>query len=110
MSRICFGFSIPADALDPARRATYVDDVNRALELVEGHFDAAWVIDHLQFGAADVLEGFTTLAYFSALHPRLKFGHTVLSQSFRNPGLLAKMGATLQFLSGGRYMLGIGTG
>jgi alkanesulfonate monooxygenase SsuD/methylene tetrahydromethanopterin reductase-like flavin-dependent oxidoreductase (luciferase family) len=110
VGRIQFGFSIPADALDKRRRATYVDDVNRALDLVSGSFDAAWVIDHLQFGDADVLEGFTTLAYLAALHPRLKVGHAVLCQSFRNPALLAKMGATLQFLSGGRYIFGIGAG
>ena len=110
MGRIQFGFSIPADALDKRRRATYVEDVNRALDLISGSFDAAWVIDHLQFSDADVLEGFTTLAYLAALHPRLKVGHTVLCQSFRNPALLAKMGATLQFLSGGRYIFGIGAG
>lgn len=101
---------MPADHLDKARRATYVENVNRALDLVTGHFDSAWVIDHLQFGDADVLEGFTTLTYMAALHPQLKFGHTVLCQSFRNPALLAKMGATLQFVSGGRFMLGIGAG
>jgi alkanesulfonate monooxygenase SsuD/methylene tetrahydromethanopterin reductase-like flavin-dependent oxidoreductase (luciferase family) len=64
----------------------------------------------LQFGDQDVLEGFTTLSYMAARHPQLKFGHTVLCQSFRNPALLAKMGATLQFLSGGRFILGIGAG
>nr|MBA2363982.1 LLM class flavin-dependent oxidoreductase [Chloroflexia bacterium] len=46
----------------------------------------------------------------AALHPRLVFGHTVLCQSFRNPALVAKMAATLQLLSGGRYVLGIGAG
>jgi alkanesulfonate monooxygenase SsuD/methylene tetrahydromethanopterin reductase-like flavin-dependent oxidoreductase (luciferase family) len=110
MRRIEFGFTMPADALDKARRGTYVDDLNRALEIVAGHFDSAWYIDHLQFGDGDVLEGFTALSYMAALHPRLKFGHTVLCQSFRNPGLLAKMGATLQFLSGGRFILGLGAG
>ena len=40
----------------------------------------------------------------------LQFGHTVLCQSFRNPALLAKMAATLQFLSGGRFILGLGAG
>jgi alkanesulfonate monooxygenase SsuD/methylene tetrahydromethanopterin reductase-like flavin-dependent oxidoreductase (luciferase family) len=50
------------------------------------------------------------LTYMSALHPELRFGHTVLCQSFRNPALVAKMGATLQFLSGGRFILGIGAG
>ncbi len=114
MPRIHFGFCppcpLPSSARDTARRATLVDDLNRALNLVAGHFDSAWIVDHLQFGDADVLEGFTTLAYLAALHPRLKFGHSVLCQSFRNPALLAKMGATLQFLSGGRFILGIGAG
>lgn len=110
MARVQFGFIMPADKLDKQRRATYVEDVNRALDLVAGHFDAAWIIDHLQFGDDDVLEGFTALAYLAALHPQLKFGHTVLCQSFRNPALLAKMAATLQFMSGGRFILGIGAG
>jgi alkanesulfonate monooxygenase SsuD/methylene tetrahydromethanopterin reductase-like flavin-dependent oxidoreductase (luciferase family) len=110
MTRIQFGFTMPADNLDKARRATFVEDLNRALDLVAGHFDSAWFIDHLQFGDADQLEGFTALTYMAARHPQLKFGHTVLCQSFRDPALLAKMGATLQFLSGGRFILGIGAG
>jgi len=110
MTRIQLGFCMPGDSLDKKRRATFVEDLNRALELVTGHFDSAWIIDHLQFGDADVLEGFTALTYLAALHPQLKFGHTVLCQSFRNPALLAKMGATLHFLSGGRFILGLGAG
>lgn len=110
MARIQLGFVMPADQLDKARRATFVADLDRALELISGHFDSAWIIDHLQFGAQDVLEGFTTLSYMAGRHPQLKLGHTVLCQSFRNPALLAKMGATLQFLSGGRFILGIGAG
>ena len=89
------GFTMPADKLDKGGRSTYVTNLNRALDLITGHFDSAWMIDHLQFGDADVLEGFTALTYMAALHPRLKFGHTVLCPSFRNPALLAKMGATL---------------
>ncbi|MCA9916604.1 MAG: LLM class flavin-dependent oxidoreductase [Anaerolineales bacterium] len=110
MTQVQFGFTMPADQLDKARQGTYVDDLNRALTLVHGHFDSAWFIDHLQFGDTAVLEGFTALSYIAALHPSLKFGHTVLCQSFRNPALLAKMGATLQFLSGGRFILGLGAG
>jgi hypothetical protein len=68
------------------------------------------MIDHLQDGADDMLESFTTISYLAALHPQLRFGQTVVCQSFRNPTLLAKMGATLQFLSGGRFMLGLGAG
>jgi alkanesulfonate monooxygenase SsuD/methylene tetrahydromethanopterin reductase-like flavin-dependent oxidoreductase (luciferase family) len=110
MTSVRFGFTMPADQLDKTQRATFVQDLNLALTLISGHFDSAWFIDHLQFGDADVLEGFTALSYMAALHPQLKFGHTVLCQSFRNPALLAKMGATLQFLSGGRFLFGIGAG
>lgn len=110
MPDLRFGFIIPADQLDKSRRKTYVDDLDRALTLAVGHFDSAWIIDHLQFGDTDLMESFTTLAYMAARHPQLKFGHTVVCQSYRNPALLAKMGATLQFLSGGRFLLGIGAG
>jgi hypothetical protein len=57
---------MPGDFLDKGRRATYVDDLNRALDLVAGHFDSAWFVDHLQFGDADVLEGFAALTYMAS--------------------------------------------
>jgi alkanesulfonate monooxygenase SsuD/methylene tetrahydromethanopterin reductase-like flavin-dependent oxidoreductase (luciferase family) len=110
MAGIQFGFCMNAETHNRAWRATWVEDLNRALELVAGHFDSAWIVDHLQSDKKDRLEGFTTLAYMAALHPQLKFGHSVLCQSFRNPALVAKMGATLQFLSGGRFILGMGAG
>ena len=108
MNSIQFGFVVPAECRN--RRASWMADVSRALDLVMGHFDSAWVVDHLQFGTMDVLEGFTTLTYLAARYPQLRFGHAVLCQSFRNPALLAKMGATLQLLSGGRFILGLGAG
>ena len=110
MSLIQFGFCLPSGARKLEQRATFVQDLNRALEMASGHFDSAWFVDHLQFGDEDVLEGFTALTYMAALHPQLQFGHAVLCQSIRNPALVAEMGATLQFLSGGRYILGIGAG
>jgi alkanesulfonate monooxygenase SsuD/methylene tetrahydromethanopterin reductase-like flavin-dependent oxidoreductase (luciferase family) len=110
MMAIQFGFCMPGDGLDKTRRATFVDDLNRALDVVAGHFHSAWFVDHLQFGDADVLEGFTALAYMASLHPQLTFGHVVLNQSLRNPALVAKMAATLHFMSRGRFVLGIGAG
>ncbi len=110
MSKVQFGLIVPGDALDKSRRHLYSEDVDRLLTSVKGHFHSAWFIDHLQFGSADVLEGWTALTYLSALHPELHWGHTVICQSFRNPALLAKMAATLQFMSGGRFVLGIGAG
>lgn len=38
MTRIQFGFCMPADRLDMARQPTFVDDLNRALDLVSGHY------------------------------------------------------------------------
>ena len=110
MARIEFGLVLPAEAREMGRRATWVADLDRALERATGHFQSAWVVDHLQFAATDVLEGWTLLTYMAARHPQLHFGHAVLCQSFRNPALLAKMGATLQLLTGGRFILGLGTG
>jgi hypothetical protein len=46
---------LPADQRDRQRRATFVQDLNRALDLAEGHFDSAWMVDHLQFGVDSTL-------------------------------------------------------
>ena len=110
MPTIRLGLVLPTEYRDQARRASLVADLDRTLALAAGHFDSAWMVDHLQFGDIDVLEGFTALTYLCARHPRLRFGNAVLCQSFRNPALLAKMAATLQFLSGGRFILGLGAG
>ena len=107
MGRVQFGLIVPEDVLGTSGRQGYLEDVDRLLTYVTGHYDSAWFIDHLQ---GDVLEGWTALTYLAARHPDLQWGHTVLAQSFRNPALVAKMGATLQFLSGGRFILGIGAG
>jgi alkanesulfonate monooxygenase SsuD/methylene tetrahydromethanopterin reductase-like flavin-dependent oxidoreductase (luciferase family) len=56
------------------------------------------------------LECLTTIAYFAAAYPTLKFGASVLCQSFRNPALLAKTVANLQLLTDGRFLFGIGAG
>ena len=107
MGRVQFGLIVPEQVLDAARRHLYVEDADRLLTYITGHYDSAWFIDHLQ---GEVLEGWTALTYLAARHPELQWGHTVLCQSFRNPALLAKMGATLSFLAGGRFILGIGAG
>ena len=88
------------------RHACYHDLLRRG----EGAFSSAWVSDHLMKGDQPMLEGWTTLAYLAAEFPGYTFGNTVLSQSYRNPALLAKMAATLQYLTEGRLILGIGAG
>ena len=87
-----------------------LDRYRGVLELLPAEFSTVWIEDHLQFEKRAIAEGWTSLTYLAALFPRFRFGHLVLSQSFRNPALLAKMAATLQALTGGRYILGIGAG
>src|SRR5262245_1509834 len=96
MSRpLQFGLVLSGGSPTREGRATFVADLNRALSLVAGHFDSVWMIDHLQDGASDMLESFTTISYLAALHPRLRFGQTVICQSFRGPRLVRAVAANL---------------
>jgi alkanesulfonate monooxygenase SsuD/methylene tetrahydromethanopterin reductase-like flavin-dependent oxidoreductase (luciferase family) len=98
---------VPGDAPGRDQLGRY----RNVLELLPPEFTTVWIEDHLQnTGGRPLAEGWTFLTYLAALYPRFRFGHLVLSQSFRNPALLAKMAATLQELTGGRYILGIGAG
>jgi hypothetical protein len=56
-------------------------------------FTTLWIEDHLQKDTHALLESWTTLSYLAAQFPRFTYGHLVACQSFRNPALLAKMGA-----------------
>jgi alkanesulfonate monooxygenase SsuD/methylene tetrahydromethanopterin reductase-like flavin-dependent oxidoreductase (luciferase family) len=107
MSQVQFGLIVPDTTLDLPSRHGYMEQVDRLLNAAKDHYASAWSIDHLQ---GEMLEGWTAVAYLSALPPELMWGHTVLCQSFRNPALVAKMGASLQLMSGGRFILGIGAG
>jgi alkanesulfonate monooxygenase SsuD/methylene tetrahydromethanopterin reductase-like flavin-dependent oxidoreductase (luciferase family) len=80
------------------------------LEMLPPEFSTVWISDHFQFGARPTVEGWTLLTYLAAVFPRFRYGHLVLGQSYRNPALLAKMAATLQELTGGRFILGLGAG
>ncbi len=76
----------------------------------EGALSSLWLSDHLQDGDRPSVEAWTTLTYLAALAPSYRVGHLVLAQSFRNPALLARMASTLQHLTGGRFVLGLGAG
>ena len=80
------------------------------LDMVPSEFTTVWIEDHLQKRSGPLLEGWTLATYLATAFPRFRYGHLVLSQSFRNPALLAKMAASLQYLTGGRFVLSIGAG
>ena len=98
---------IPSDPDEP----DWLANAHRVLDQLPAVFSTVWISDHLQnHGKPWPGEGWTRLTYLSSTFPRLRFGHLVLCQSYRNPGLLGAMAATLQRLSGGRFILGLGAG
>lgn len=77
------------------------------------HFDSLWIADHFYGFDAKTdpfLEAWTTLTWLAARYPDVTLCHHVLGHGYRPPALTAKMAATLQVLSGGRFVLGIGAG
>ncbi|MDQ2785587.1 MAG: LLM class flavin-dependent oxidoreductase [Chloroflexota bacterium] len=82
----------------------------RLLAVATAHDLSCWVIDHFQFDAQPILECFAFIAYLAGQNPGLRWGTLVLGQGYRNPALTAKIAATLQFLTGGRFILGLGAG
>lgn len=116
MSEVKFGWHMHSFPVDGSSGPDFVQQIHNTLQRVGEHFDSAWVDDHLmpwaiwQSNDTPYLECLTTLAYFAAEYPNLKFGTSVLCQSYRNPGLMAKMAANLQLLTGGRLLFGIGAG
>lgn len=84
-----------------------------ALAAEAGGFDGIWLWDHLAgsaHGADRVLESWTSLTAIAAITTRIAIGPLVLNVANRAPGTLAVMAATLQEVSGGRLLLGLGAG
>ena len=96
--------------MGPIDRRTFVQDTDRFLAEALPHFSSVWTSDHFMEHAGYRLECWTHLAWIAARHPTPMLGTCVLANSYRNPALMAKMATTLQELSGGRLIFGIGAG
>ncbi len=138
MTRIKFGWAYPSIGIvQSAYLPLAIHQHAQILPTVIEHFDSLWTEDHL-FGldhaedpvlesyanvedpetgqlitnprAEPQLEGWTILTWIAARFPNIQLGPLVLSVSYRNPALLAKMAAGLQMLSEGQLIFGIGAG
>lgn len=78
-------------------------------------FDSLWVGDHLLYrdpgnSARGPWEAWSLLASLAAITTRIEIGPLVAATSFHNPAMLAKKAATVDEISGGRLILGLGAG
>jgi alkanesulfonate monooxygenase SsuD/methylene tetrahydromethanopterin reductase-like flavin-dependent oxidoreductase (luciferase family) len=103
MSGLLLGLNLSTSA------AAGADPVADALEAERLGFDFVSANDH-PIGSSPTHELWTLLAWVAARTSRIKVASRVLGAPYRNPAVVAKMAASLQALSGGRLILGIGGG
>ena len=114
MSKLKFGVFSALDSEDISKGKNHIKNITKYFDTLDDKYESVWLPDHLipemKPFSRDYLECLTTTSYLISQYPNLKFGQLVLGNNYRNPALLAKISSTLQVLSGGRFILGIGAG
>jgi F420-dependent oxidoreductase-like protein len=107
MNPIHFGVTLPQ-----IKRA-WSETQQAAVTFDQLGFDSVWFNDHL-YGIPNpqlpILEAWTALSAVAAITQTVQLGTLVSPIGFRNPALLAKMAATLDYISNGRVIVGLGSG
>jgi F420-dependent oxidoreductase-like protein len=113
---IKLGLQIPNFSYGTGVEELFPTVIAQAQEAEAAGFDSVFVMDHLYqlpgLGAPEepMLEAYTTLGALGAATERVQLGTLVTGNTYRNPTLLAKAITTLDVISQGRAILGIGTG
>ena len=106
------GWTGEYDGWEPERGWARTVEVAQHAERIGA--ESIWLFDHFHTVPRPTdemtFESFTSLSALAALTDRVRLGHVVICNGFRNPALTAKMASTLDMISGGRFELGIGAG
>jgi alkanesulfonate monooxygenase SsuD/methylene tetrahydromethanopterin reductase-like flavin-dependent oxidoreductase (luciferase family) len=97
------------------REVRWAEIVAMARAADETGFDSIWLGDHMLYRGEDrpdrgPWDAWTQLAALAALTRRVELGPLVASTAFHPPGMLARMAASIDEVSGGRFIFGIGAG
>ena len=93
--------------------STWPQYLEGVLAAQEAGFSMVWTLDHLSgvsFDGRTMLECFTVLGAIAAATTTIGLGSLVVNSANRHAGLLATSAATVQSISGGRFVLGLGAG
>jgi F420-dependent oxidoreductase-like protein len=107
MAKMQFGVMLPQI------KRSWEETKAAALEVERLGFDSVWFNDHLYgipMPPIPIFEAWTALSAVAAVTERVELGTLVTPVGFRNPALLAKVVATLDQISGGRVIVGLGSG
>lgn len=97
------------------REISWIEFRDIALTAEDSGFDSIWVGDHLLFRDEDTgergpFEAWSSLAALAEATSRVELGPLVAATSFHSPAMIAKKVATVDEISGGRLILGLGAG
>ena len=105
---IKIGVILPASTPDPAH--PIIGDIRASARFAEqAGLDSVWTTDHL-VASAPMLDATVVLATAAAVTERITIGYGVMLLALRTPAWAAKQISSLQFVSGNRVALGVGTG